>query len=363
MAHVTFALLVISFIVGNIYKLGGVSLLDLSVFLFWLSTLHKNNYRLSLPKPLLIFLSVALLSLFLASRWGTGAQIIGLQYLLRFAIYSSLPFFTKPLFKKSTLHNLIYYLGLVTLMTGLLQYIFLPDVRFLSAWNWDDHYFRIIGSFLDPGFTGLLLVLFFTYYISHNHRLLTIFSFIALALTYSRSSYLAFLVAMGALSFQKKSPLFFAKAVILLVVTIAILPRASQGEGVKLERTSTIQARLINWGQSFQIFSDHPVMGVGFNTYRYAQRDYGFLEENKWQVSHAGAGADSSLLFVAATTGMLGLTTYLFYLKHLYKILDTRYFIPILVHSIFLNSLFYPAIMLLMALLIMAGNSREPLSS
>ncbi len=359
MAHVTFALLVLSFIAGNIFKVGGVSLLDFSVFIFWIFTLKKNHFRLTLPKPHVIFIFVAFLSLLLATRWGATSQFIGLQYLVRFVIYSSLPFFTKPLFEKRSLHHLIYYLGLVTVIIGLSQYILMPDVRFLSAWNWDDHYFRVIGSFLDPGFTGLLLVLFFTFYFFHRHRFLTILTFITMALTYSRSSYLAFLVAVGIMAFQKKSLMFFVKGTLILILTIAILPRASQGEGVKLERTSTIQARLINWGQSIQIFSDHPVLGVGFNTYRYAQKDYGFLEEKNWLQNHAGAGADSSLLFVAATTGVVGLFFYFGYLKSLYMILNTKYMIPILVHSFFLNSLFYPATMLLIAILIMVGNSQE----
>ncbi len=362
MAFVAFALLVFSFVVGNIYKINSVSLLDVSVLFLWVCTLHKNKFRLNLPKVFTLFISVALLSLFLANQWGTDAQFVGFQYLFRFFIYSSLAFFGETLFDKKYLHKLIYILGLVVVFGGLSQYIFLPDVRFLSAWSWDDHYYRIIGSFLDPGFTGLLLVLFFIYYLSRGHRMIAIMAYLSLVLTYSRSSYLAFLVAMLVMSIQRRSISFFVKASLILGVTILALPRSSQGEGVKLERTSTIQARVINWQQSWQIFSDHPVLGVGFNMYRFAQKDYGYLEEKNWSVNHAGAGADSSLLFVSATTGLMGLVFYLGYLKSLYQILDTRYMIPILVHSLFLNSLFYPAVLLLIALLIKADNSPQSLS-
>jgi hypothetical protein len=104
---------------------------------------------------------------------------------------------------------------------------------------------------------------------------------------------------------------------------------------------------------------------VGFNAYRYAQRDYGFLEEERWQLSHAGAGADSSLLFVLATTGILGLGAYLkIWLKVLEKsgskknrLLVLTVLGVLLSHSLFLNSLFYPWIMAWLWLVLATGNS------
>ncbi|MEK9201187.1 MAG: O-antigen ligase family protein [Patescibacteria group bacterium] len=356
MALIAEILLIISFAIGNTYKFHNVSFLDLSVFIIWLVFFIKNGFKISIPKPLLVFLVIAGTSLLLAQKWGLSAQLVGLQYLFRFFIYATLPFFHDQ-------KRLVYRLGIVTVVAGLAQYVFLPDVRFLSALGWDDHYYRVIGSFLDPGFTGLLLVLFLVFFFEHRHRFMTILSYLALALTYSRSSYLAFSVAFAIIAWQKRSIIIFAKAILILLFTLIILPRNSGGEGVRLSRTSSIQARITNWKESLQIFSDHPIIGVGFNTYRFAKKDYGFLENRDWQTNHAGAGADSSLLFVAATTGLLGLTAYLLYLKKLYMILDTKYFIPIIAHSIFLNSLFYPAVMLLIALLITVDNSPRSLSS
>jgi len=160
---------------------------------------------------------------------------------------------------------------------------------------------------------------------------------------------------MGIIAWKLRKPKFYAALLLVFTLTVLLLPRPG-GEGVRLEREASIKARLINWKQSLIIAKDHPFFGVGFNTYRYAQKNYGFLEEKNWQVSHAGAGADSSLLFVLATTGIVGLSAYLLLLK---RILDALFSIPLsppslaafasllalLVHSLFANSLFYPWIM------------------
>jgi len=232
----------------------------------------------------------------------------------------------------------------------LAQYLVFPDVRALTVAEWDPHYFRVVGTLLDPGFTGLILVFTLILATLRNHKFLWILAYIPFALTYSRSSYAAFLVSMAYIAWKIKGWKFFLGILLLFTVTIAILPRAPDGEGVKLERTNSIQARIDSWNTAWKIFTQHPILGVGFNVYRYAQ--------GASLKSHAGAGADSSLLFVAATTGTLGLLAYLWYLKRLYSLEPiTYYLIPLLVHSLFLNSLFYPAVMVWIALLLAASDS------
>ncbi len=165
--------------------------------------------------------------------------------------------------------------GIYLLYFGLLQYFFIPDTRFILFLGWDDHYFRLISTILDPGFTGILFVL-------NIFLLLQIFAFpkwvqqlqlfnkksalvfvsvmtllftIGISLTYSRATYLAYglsaIVAAAILHFfpkyfpQLKSnfmPKLLVISVAILAVSLPFLPRPT-GEGVKLERTSTIAAR------------------------------------------------------------------------------------------------------------------------
>jgi hypothetical protein len=356
--------LVLAFIAGNIYKISlfasdvRVSVLDVVVILmtiFAVVTHHKTINIKNLKSPLGLFLLIALISLIPAYfRFGLSAVEVGGLYLLRFAVYASLFWTVQKLFKPSQIGKVITVLGLTLVITGLGQYILLPDVRFLKTLGWDDHYYRVVGTLLDPGFMGIMLVMFLVFlseFKDRAHKLLWVVTYISLLLTYSRSSYLAYLVAMAFVAYKNKSIKFLLITWTILILSVPILPRASSGEGVKLERTSSIQARLDNWRNSLFIIKDNPITGVGFNTYRYAQKQYGFISDSDWQTTHAGAGADSSLLFVGATTGLIGLMCYLLYLSTLWKYEKMRpALLAILVHSWFLNSLFYPFVMVFLAL-------------
>ena len=321
-------------------------LLDLVVGILWVLKLPKILSRTNkLLRPILTFGIVGVISLLMASFRFSPAEItVGAMYLLRWIVYSSL---AGVVIQSIEVLPLV---GIGTAILGILQYIIIPDVRFLETWGWDPHYYRIVGTLLDPGFTGLILVLTLVYLVINNYRKIWwVIVYLALALTYSRASFLAFFTAFTWMSYRKKSWKYCIVSILILGVTIIVLPRYSSGEGVKLERSSTIYARIESWKKAWSIFTENPIIGVGFNTYRYAQKAS--------PESHAGAGSDSSILLVMATTGIVGLLFYLKYLKVLWK-LSTQHLalstslIAIFVHSFFLNSLFYPAVMLWIALLI-----------
>lgn len=338
-------LLIVAFLAGNLYKFSHVSPLDVVVGILWILKLPRILNRTNkLLKPILAFGIVGVISLLVASFRFSPAEIsVSAMYLLRFLIYSSLSGVMIQSIK------VIPILGISTAIVGIFQYLLYPDTRALTAFGWDPHYYRIVGTLLDPGFTGLILVLTIVYLVINNYKKIWwVIVYLALALTYSRASYLAFFTAFTWLSYQRKTWKYFLVSLCLITVTVTILPRWSGGEGVKLERTSTIWARIASWRKAWQIFSDNPVIGVGFNTYRYAQKAS--------IKSHAGAGSDSSILLVMATTGIIGLLFYLRYIKNLWGInnnlIVTTSLVAVLIHSIFLNSLFYPAVMLWLALLI-----------
>lgn len=329
----------------------------------------------SLTKPILAFIITAGFSLVLILPYHQSREVmVGFLYLLRWISYAGIYFALTDLLKdrrfiklKLKIYDLLVIVTAVGAILGLLQYIFIPNIRPLTAFDWDPHYYRVVGTYLDPGFTGLIYVLGLILiavklwgktrikkYSQEKliYQISFILIYLALALTYSRSAYLAYLLAMAIIAWSKKSIKFFLTALFLGIITIALLPRPG-GEGVKLERQSTISARINNWKQTLKIGWDKPVFGVGFNTYRYVQRDYGILPLNNWQQTHAGAGADSSLLFIFATTGVVGLMSYLWLIA---KILTSAYknkslvvlasLTSLLIHSCFNNSLFYAWIML-----------------
>ena len=325
-----------------------------------------------LIKPIMFFFTIGLISLLVnAARFPISQTLIGSLYLWRWLAYAFI-YFALVQIDENHRKKIVDYLllaGLISAVFGLLQYWLYPNAWPLTADNWDPHMGRVIGTFLDPGFTGLiyaltLILLLVTYWQKKKPGwwyLSILLGYSALLLTYSRSAYLSLAVGVGAICLVKRKPRLLIGFMALFLSCILLLPRP-HGEGTKLERQSTINARLINWQQSLSIIEQSPILGVGFNLYRYQQHQQGFLKE-KWQLSHAGAGADSSLLFVMAVSGIIGLAAYSWLG---YQILSRAWqsrkrslglvllasTLAVIIHSFFNNSLFYAWIMIWMWLII-----------
>jgi len=69
--------------------------------------------------------------------------IISGLYLFRWVIYAGLFFVVINEIKENNFDKYLIFAGVVTAIFGLVQYIFIPDTRFLSKYGWDDHYFRV----------------------------------------------------------------------------------------------------------------------------------------------------------------------------------------------------------------------------
>ena len=135
---------------------------------------------------------------------------------------------------------------------------------------------------------------------------------------------------------------------------ILLLPRTA-GEGVRLERTSSIYARFANYQKSSEIFNLSPVFGVGYNNLCLVKSDLG---ENP--NTRSCSGLDSSLWVVLATTGVVGLMILIGSGKQVLNKLNNNMYAKVfitclwalLVHSLFVNSLFYPWVMGWMGILL-----------
>lgn len=346
-------------------------LIDLSaasfVFFWLISLLQKKRF----PNPplrweFLSFLAVAFFSLLLgATRVSWQEALIGFLYFLRFAIYMLFYFGVWDLVRQNRetaikLFNSLIVVGIFIAGFGLLQYFVFPDIRSLFLYGWDDHYFRLAGTFLDPGFTGIILVFFIALIFSQWERVGEKMGFLILGigtllLTYSRASYLSFLAAIGAFYIVRRNFRLTVGVLIFFIVGTLLLPKPG-GEGVRLERTSTIDARFINYSQALEIAKKYPLFGVGFNLYKYQTENNNNSCLDKDRPCHSAFGVDSSLLFVLATTGIVGFIAYLaLFVKMLLlgwkkrrTVFGSVLFastIALLVHSNFTNSMFYPWIL------------------
>lgn len=205
--------------------------------------------------------------------------------------------------------------GLLMAIGGFIQLYLLPDLAELAKYGWDPHVDRLVTAMLDPNYAGCYFAIIIGVAVSlylhmegqlgRRALLLLLISvlMVALLLTYSRSGYLMLAVVLGCISVVKSRALLVV-GLVLAIIAVMTVPRIQTRLIGALEVDASAQPRIISWQNSWQIGSDNWMLGVGFNAYRYAQDRYGIvdLEES----GHAGAGADSSWLFVFATTGILG---------------------------------------------------------
>lgn len=359
-----FALLVIALPLGEIARISfneiAITLLDIGIattVLLWIF-LRRKIPRSDLTKPILIFVATLFISLLVNSpRLNINELLISFLYLLRWIFYALLFFVVLDLRSiKKKIEYMMLAGGAILVVGGYVQYFLYPDLRNLYYAGWDEHLYRMFSTFLDPNFAGIFFVLYFLFLIEKLFKkptlplkLLSALTLVATAITFSRSAYVGLLIGLTALLFIKGRKIFVLGLVFLFAfLTLLFVQLSSKSEGTNLLRTASGEARLDSVKNAITIFKDNPVFGVGFNSYRYAQRDYGFLDESKMMV-HSGAGTDNSFLFILATTGIVGFLAFIYLFVSINLIKDpliTASILALTVNSLFINSFFFPSIML-----------------
>jgi len=188
-----------------------------------------------------------------------------LLYILRTGFYL---FFLSWFFyylRKSDFKTIAFYSlsGVFFSIITLGMYLIFPDLRALKSLGWDDHYYRAVGTLLDPNFTGIIIVVCLLNWVGlfsirtirsiiFQYSLIGLLT-ISLGLTFSRASWLTYLFCLGLilvpvlirLKFQflqatiVKLILF---SIALLIITITVAPKPG-GAGVDLSRSATVVAR------------------------------------------------------------------------------------------------------------------------
>lgn len=381
-----FILLIFStaFIGGQLLRfefLNGIAItgLDIAIFFIAVTTIifylkDRDIAKTKLLKPIFLFFIVCSLSLVInIPSLPINSFLSSFLYALRWIMYSCLYFYISKLDstnKKNVLKYLIF-MGSMIVGIGYIQYFFYPNLRNLYYLGWDDHLYRMFSTFLDPNFAAAFFVLFLLLLISTiqekliygykkeiiGYSILSLLTLIAVFLTFSRSGLLMLLAGFIIYFLIQNKKKFIVMGSITIVVLLLIFSNYGI-EGTNPFRTASSKARIDSLQNATKIFIDHPLLGIGFNAYRYAQNRYGFRTSSQWQTSHADAGTDNSILFVLATTGIIGLSIYMYLWfsaikmilqkksKHFYFSLCILASIGALfVDSIYINSLFYTSIM------------------
>ncbi len=352
---------------SNLYLFDGLSL----VFGIFGVAYFLLKKKFVLPKYSIIFLFFvisALLSLLVNfQNFSLREILISWFYWVRLAAYilDAIIVFNminSEVLSREKVYSSLILSGLFISIAGFIQLVVLPDFTTLDpTLGWDPHKNRLASTFFDQNFTGAYLVMcltlvlhrFFYKKLKAWEVIVALIITVALFLTFSRSAWLMFAVVIFVYSLFKNKYLLFA-AIILAFLAYFAVPRVQTRISGITDPADSASLRLTSWKDTWSIARDSLAFGTGYNTFRYVQVKYGFLDPDTFNV-HSGAGSDSSLLFVLATTGLLGLAFYL--LALLYPLLNSllsrkqdwllcvSFIGGLLLESLFINSLFYPQIL------------------
>lgn len=351
-------------------------LLNLIVLLIWNFGVEKN---LSSPKNFYFlcgFLMICFFSLLISLNFS------GWLYLFRFIVYSGSFYLVFHLVKSKVLGQgefltLIKIVSIIIAVLGVIQLVVFPDLEPLSIYGYDPHKNRLVSTLLDPNFTGTFFsfVLIFTFtelldkkfqnlgrYIADNkfNLFTSILLSLSTILTFSRSAYLMLFTGLFILLVIRKKLLLVPLFLFPLILYLVFPPFSARLNGV-INLDKSASERILSWEKGLTIFQQNPLFGVGFNNIRQAAENLNLNKTYSADGGNSGAGIDSSLIFVMATTGIAGIAVFfLFIIRILFdcikRIALRKYnfnlpffsgFAGLLINSFFINSLFFPAIMVL----------------
>ena len=353
----------------------------------WLSLRNRDLRLDAVTLVALGFAGVGGLSALMSlPRFGlSGFELVfSLAYLLRWAVYLGLYVVViDTLSPRDGRQLLKVFEGavLVFAVFGILQSIFLPgfaQIVFPDAelyTQWDPQGRRLVSTFLDPNLAGGLIMVALLLACARlvsgepvplwRPGLLVA----ALVMTMSRSSMLAFVAGLAVMALLVRRVTWRALAGSLLAIGVGLiaapwlLRMADSFDRLSLNDASLL-TRFANWSRALAVLADHPIVGVGFNTYGFVQLRYGFAD-----LSQSAFGLDGGLLFIAVMTGFVGVTLYSTVLFLVLQactklwsgdrsssdgssVIDDAVglgvaaaTVGLVIHSLFVNSIIYPPIM------------------
>lgn len=349
------------FPLGQIIRIGILQPIDVITGLGAIYAIYKKQSKPDIFKYFERFLIVAffswLFSLFIFQDVNVG---YGFLYFLRLASYFYFLIYVWNFVNKTKKNNKLIKdsllaVSVISALFGWVQFFLIPDIKPFFTWGWDMHLFRLVGTFLDPTFLGLIIVFGLVQAVyktlenrSFKNIALTGFLMLSLAFTYSRASYIAFAAGILAIIYFQKN----LKKLLFLILglgIIAFMLPTSKNHSIELFRTFSAIAKVENYQTTLKIFEKSPVFGIGYDNLCIAYQK--FVGPQSFS-SHACSGSDSSMLFVLTTTGVIGLISFaalVFGIAAEIDLKKEKLFIVsgigVTLHSLFSNSLFYPWIL------------------
>ena len=294
----------------------------------FVAALHARSFRVdAVGGVALLFCSVGAISAIMAvPRFGltTMQLVVSLAYLARWMVYFALYLAIINVVRRDDLMSLwrtVEATILAFAAFGIVQAIFLPHFAQLVypdsvVWrDWDEQGHRLVSTVLDPNIAGAMLIVILLIEIAqlasgeHVPLWKPVLLFAAVIATLSRSALLSLMVGGVCILLVLGISRRVMKLVALIgVLGLAALPKilsfAAAFNKLRLDDSSAL-GRIVNWLRGLRIWADHPIFGIGFNTYGYVSEWYGGVLRGTTTYS-----LDGGLLFIAVMTGIVGLALY-----------------------------------------------------
>lgn len=297
--------------------------------------------------------------------------LVSFLYALRYSVYLTLVGGKKFIPKDEMLGKLLNLSFITFLIAGYVQFLYFNDLRSLSSYGWDIHLYRLFSTLFDPNYAGVLYVIILLYFLSrvfekkyrysYKELAASFFTGIAIFVTYSRTAIVGITAGLLAVGILKRNVVAIVCTIVVIAVSFTLVSNPKI-EGLNPFRSVSSNERIKSVKEAFYIIQKNPIIGSGFNAYRYAQVRYGTRNAHGAFASNADAGTDNSFLFVLATTGVVGFVLYL--LSYFYLIKDLALnirkvgifpigiVVSVFSASIFLNVLFFTPILTVFYILI-----------
>ena len=306
---------------------------------------RREGQTLKVPGLSIFLLALILSSIRALTLYPITSLLIPTLYTLRLLAYLMLYLLLK-LRKINISHDVFFVAGMVTIVIGLIQYFFMPDMRWAQYLGWDDHLYRLALPHFDPTFTGVMVGLFALSLTGLSAVLaipIILLSMITIMLTYARSVWLSIVLTFSFFMLRNKKFSLLIIGICILVIPILFLPKKF-GEGTNLLRTYSISSRAEADISYVKKYNWDLLIGRGMNTT--------ILDSAPSDISNHATGPNNSYLYLLTMTGILGLVGWGMFMTSLYKSSTHKYTLAFFfIASLFNNVMFYPFALLWVLLL------------
>ncbi len=315
---------------------------DFIVGLILLLNLRGTKDLFKIAGLKLFFWGLVISSIFALATYSFSSLLLPSLYLIRIVCY----LFLFSVYKNSKLSlpiTIFYISGITTLIIGIIQYFFMPDMRWAAYLGWDDHLSRLVLPHFDPTFTAVMASIFLlsiTRKVTLQNLMIVPLTLLTILLSYSRSVWIA-IIATSIYFVKNKLALFLIIATLMLGVIM--LPKKF-GEGTNLLRSFSISARFNSDKEYLSKYGANSITGRGMNTLG--------LDRTSGKYEDHASGPNNSYLYLLLTTGIIGFIGWTKFLTYLYQnSVHKEMLVFFFIASIFNNVMFYPFALLWVLLL------------